>query len=157
MKAVIDQTFGDVHRIDAIALLNRVAENHLMQRGQGIGQVERPLKSFANVVRIEHSILRRLANARTVRKNVRKRANQNAEIAREGANFSDGVWTARIECEFAALFFDEHRDGLERLEDFLHRHGACAGTATAMWRRKSLVKIQVHYVHAEVTRARDAR
>src|ERR1700720_4064969 len=30
MKAVVDETFGNIHRVDAVLLLSRVAENHFV-------------------------------------------------------------------------------------------------------------------------------
>ena len=63
-----------------------------------------------------------------------------------------------FERETAAFFFYEHRhrDGQERLQNFLHRDGACAGSAAAMRRGESFVQVQVHHVDAEIAGARDA-
>ena len=54
----------------------------------------------------------------------------------------------KVQREPAAFFFYQDGHGPERLENFLHRHRACAGTAAAVRRRKRLVDVEVHDVEA---------
>ena len=61
-----------------------------------------------------------------------------------------------FERQVAAFFFDQHRHGTERLENFLHRDRTRAGTAAAVRRGKCFVQIEVHHVDAEISGARDA-
>src|SRR6476661_248734 len=156
VEAVVDEAFGDVHGIDAIFLLKRVAENNFVHGGQGVGKIERAFEVLANVIGVKHGVFGGLAHAGAVSEDVRKGANQDAEISAEGFYPTDGVRAHLFEGEAAIFFFGENRDGAERLKDFFHRDRASAGTAAAVRRRKGLMKIEVHDVNAEIAGAGDA-
>src|SRR5579859_617894 len=156
MEAIVDEALGDVHGVDAVFLLERIAENDLVHGGQGIGQIENPFEMLADVIRVEDGVFRGLAHAGAVREDVSERANENAEISAEGFYTTDGVWPNLFQHEAAALLLDEDGHGAEGFEDFFHGNGTGAGTAAAVRRRKSLMKIEVHDVYAEIAGAGDA-
>src|SRR6266404_5272172 len=156
MEAVVDQALGDIHGADAILLLVRVAEYDFVHRWQGIREIVGAFEMLAYVVGVEHGVFRGLPDAGTVRKDVSKRAHQDAEIAREGFYAADGIGANGFEREAPAFFFHEDRDRAVRLEDFLHGDRAGAWAASAVWRGKRFVQIEMHHVNAEISRPRDA-
>ena len=157
MKAVVNQPLGDIHGIHAVLLLKRVAEDYFMHRGQRIRQVVNAFEVPANVIRIQHGVFRRLAHARPVRKNVRQRANQHAEIAAKRLHAANRVRPHWLERQPTALFFHEDGHGTKRLENLFHRHRTCTWSTTAVRGRKRLVQVQVHNVRPEIAWARDSR
>src|SRR6267143_1092447 len=82
------------------------------------------------------SIFRGLPHSPTIGEDVRQSANQHAEISAEGFYAADAIRTHRLKRQPAAFFSDQDGHRPEGLEDFLHRYGAGAGTAAAVWRRK---------------------
>src|SRR5436309_2343470 len=111
---------------------------------------------FADVVRVENGVLGRLANSGAIREDVSQRAYKYAEIAGERPYFADGVLALGLQRQLAVGPFHENRHWQEWLEESLRRHWARAGTSAAVRRRKSLVQVEMHHVHAEVARTRDA-
>src|SRR3981189_3859017 len=105
---------------------------------------------FADVVGVEHRILRGLPDARAVRKDISEGAHQHAEISGERFYATDGIRPHRLEAKPAAFLFHKDRNGTKRLQDFLHCHWARARTASAVGSRKCFVQIQMHYVYAKI-------
>ena len=111
---------------------------------------------FTDVICIKDGILGRLANAGPIREDVSQCAYKHAEIAGERPYFADGVLALGLQRQLAVGPFHENRHWQEWLEESLRRHWARAGTSAAVRRRKSLVQVEVHHVHAEVAGTRDA-
>ena len=156
MEAVVNQALCDVHRVHAVLLLDGVAKDNFVHGRQRIREREDTLEMLANVVRIQHGVFGCLADARTVRKNVRERAHQHAEVAGERLDSPDRVRPVLFERQLSACFLDKNRDWPERLEDLLHRDGSGAGASAAMRRRERLVQIQMHHVYAKIAGPRYA-
>src|SRR4029077_4911860 len=129
---------------------SRVAENHLVHGRQIVRQIEYPLEMLADVIRVHHRVFRGLADSRTISKGVGKRPKQDAEISAISADAPNRPRTIAIQSVLAILFLHNHRDGQKRLENLLHHPRSRAWSTAAMRRRKSLVQIEVHHVHAEI-------
>src|SRR5712671_6242557 len=157
MESVVDQSLGDVHGADAILFLVCVAEYHFVHGGQGIRQIVNAFQMLADVVGVEHRVLRGLPDAGTIRQNVGERAHQHSEISGERFYATDGIRPHRFEAKPAAFLFHKDWNRAKRLQDFLHGHRARARTASAVRSRECLMQIQVHHVHAEIARPRDSR
>src|SRR5580765_2471539 len=107
MEAVVDEAFGDVHCVDAVAFLAGVAENNFVQGGQGIGKVEYTFEMFTDVVGVEDGVFGSLTHARAIREDVGESADEYTEVSAEGADFSDGGRANSFESEPAAIFLYE--------------------------------------------------
>ena len=134
MKAVVNQPFRNVHGAYAVFLLNRVAENHFVHRGQGIGQVVNAFEVLSNVIRIEDRVFGGLAHARTVRKNVRERANQHSKVAAERPHAPNRIRPHGLQRQPTVFFFHQDRHRPEWFENVLHRHRTRARPSTAVRR-----------------------
>ena len=92
VEAVIDEALGDIAGLDAAYLLALVAEDDLVHRGRLIWQLVMAFELLADVVRVEHSIFRGLAQAvGAVGEDVSQRADKHAEVAVKHANAADRV------------------------------------------------------------------
>ncbi len=134
MKAVVDQALGDVHGVDAVLFLMRVAEDDFVHGGQGIGEIVDAFEMLADVIGVEHGVFGGLPDAGTVREDVGEGAHQDAEISGESLYAADGIGAHGLKSETAAVFLDKNRNGAKRLKEFLHGHRACAWTAAAVRR-----------------------
>src|SRR5262249_2839981 len=150
------EALGDVHRVDAVASLNGVAENDFVHGRQGIGQVENAFEMFADVVGIEHGIFGCLADARAVGEDVGERADKDAEVSAEGADLADGRGTNDFKRELASIFFYENGNWTERLKDLLHGDRAGARAASTVRRAEGFVQVEGHDVHAEIVGSSDS-
>src|SRR5579859_6574847 len=103
MEAIVDEALGDVHGVDAVFLLERIAENNLVHGRQGIGEIENAFEVFADVIGVKHGVFGGLAHAGAVREDIGKGANQDAEISAEGFYTADGVWPNLFQREAAAF------------------------------------------------------
>src|SRR3954462_11800454 len=126
-----------------------------MHRSGFVRQLVNAFKLFANVVRVEHRVFSGLAQAIwTIGEDVSQRAHEHAEVAIEGAHPSDGMRAVVLKSKLAVWTRSQHRSGEEWLQDFLAGHWTRSGTSAAMWRRKCLMEIQGHHIHAEVAGTR---
>src|SRR5262249_12023197 len=134
MKAVVDQPLRDIHRVYAIPLLKRVAEDHLVHRRAGIRQIEHALQVLADVVCVQDGVFRGLANSWTVSEYISQRSHKDSEIAGERFYPADAFLPVKIDRQLAISLLHQHRHRQEWFEDFLYGDGARAGSAPAVRR-----------------------
>ena len=102
MEAIINQPLGDVHRLHAFLRLQFVAEDYFVHARRGIWEIVDSFHSLANVVGIEHSVFRGLAQAvGAVSLNVGQSAHKHSEIAVKGAHTAHRLWPIVIESQGA--------------------------------------------------------
>src|SRR6185369_7675484 len=128
MKAVIDQSLGNIQCVHAFARLALVGENHFVHRRA----VERLFviryQTVGNVTRVEHGSFRSLAQSvASMRENVSQRAQHHSIISEECFYSSDGLWIVEVESVSSTITADYSRNWQKRLKFF--------GTATrpATW------------------------
>src|SRR5258707_8713006 len=151
MEAIVNQSLGNVARLDTFFLLEMVAEDYFMHGRALVWQLICTCQFFADVVGVEYGVFRGLAQAiRSVGHDVCQRANVHAEVAIEHADASDGLWTVVIETQRAVSALDD--DGLwqERLKNFLARDRARSRASAAVRRGERLMQVEVHDINTKV-------
>src|SRR5436190_12483453 len=88
-----------------------------MHAGARVGQIVGAFKPLANIVGIEDSILRGLAQTVwTIGENVSQRAHEHPEVAVERAHAPDGLRTLVVETQSAVALRNQHRARKKRLK-----------------------------------------
>ena len=126
-----------------------------MQRARLVGQLKSAFELGADVVGVQHGVLGGLAQAvRPVGQDVRQRADEQPEVPVPRAHAPDRLRTVKVQPEHSIRVRLHHRRRQKRLQYLLTRHRPTARAAAAMRRREGLVQVQVHHIHAEVSRPR---
>src|SRR6185312_7573787 len=120
-----------------------------------VGQVEKVFDAFANVIRVEDGIFRRLTNAGSIGQRIGQRTQQHAKISAVRANAPYTLLTVRVQNK-PPFFLYDYRHRQNRLKFFFYEDRARTWTTAAMRRRKSFMQIQVHYIDAEISRTSDS-
>src|SRR5260370_9596704 len=73
-----------------------------------------------------------------------------SEVAIEHAHSSDGLWTIIVKTQTAVRFGHHNWNREEGFQMILAGYRASARAAAAVRSRESLVKINMHHIHAEI-------
>jgi len=156
VQAKVEHALGKVERGNA-RLLVEIDERHdeLVHADLVIGHGEGILEPDAHVVRVQHGVHRRLADAGLAeREHVGQRAHDDVEVAVEHLHAADGLFGV---CKAVlAVLFDDQRAGHVLFEEFLAADRACAGAAAAVRCGERLMQVTVDAVKAHVTGTDDA-
>ncbi len=152
VETEIDQALGDVECRDAEALLPVVVEHAFVHTTAGVGDVIMLLEMRQEVVRVEDGHLcdpSEIFGAHLP--DVGVGAHEDAEVAVEGAQFSDRIGVVVIEME-TPLLADDPGEGEEGFEAFSDRDGAGARPSSAMGRREGLVQVEMEDIDPHLPR-----
>ncbi len=126
-----------------------------MHRLRLIRPLKGPIQPRPQIIRIQHSIFRRLPQPiRPIRQDVRQSPDKHPIIPVPGLHPPHRLRPVKVEAQRTIPPRNQHRRRQKRLQNLLASHRPRPRTPTPMRRRKRLMQIQMHHIDPKVPRPR---